>query len=87
MGNRIWSCPNRQYAEGFLDGIELVNDSALRAESCVCTEDGTYVFTLQDDDFDGMETFIPAAGKAPPTPIALEQLRSESQGEGADRAR
>lgn len=86
MGTRVWSCPNRQYAEGFLDGVELANDSALRVERCIRTHDGTYVFTMEDRDFDGMEVFMPASGSSPPSPVPLEQLRGDSQGREGDGA-
>ena len=82
MGRRIWNCPNRQYAEGFLDGIEFVNDSAIKVERCVQTHVGTFVFTLEDDDFDGMEAFLPSREHPQPTAVALEQLRDDSEGRG-----
>jgi hypothetical protein len=73
MGVRIHSCPNLEFAKGFIAGVELANDSALRVTECFMLVTGEFVVFLEDADYEGEDAFASTSGD--PVRISLEVLR------------
>jgi hypothetical protein len=74
VGQRVHSCPNLEFAKGFVAGVEFANDSALRVTGCSMLRTGAFVLTLDDADYSGHEVVLPADD---PVHISMEVLREE----------
>lgn len=72
MGQRIQACPNLEYAKGFVAGVELVNDSAIRVRSCTMDSLGVFRVIMEDEDY-AANDYHPTENS--PVSIGMEVLR------------
>lgn len=74
VGQRIQACPNLEYAKGFVAGVELVNDSAIRVKSCTMDSLGVFRIIMDDEDYDSND-YHPTEHS--PVAISMEVLRGD----------
>ena len=74
MGQRIQACPNLEYAKGFVAGVDLVNDSAIRVKNCTMDSLGVFRIVMEDEDYEAND-YHPTENN--PVAINLEVLREE----------
>lgn len=72
MGQRIYSCPNLEFAKGFVAGIDFANDSSLRVKSCTMDSRGIFRLVMEDSDGD-IHDYHPTENN--PVSISMEVLR------------
>lgn len=74
MGQRIHACPNLEFAKGFVDGIDWVNDPAIRVKRCTMDSLGVFRIIMEDKNTDAND-YHPTENN--PVDISLEVLRDD----------